>query len=165
MIFNSPAPDSIPDKNFLWKRLFIFLLDGLMCLIICFALAATAGNASTKAICKEEITQMNIQYKEVSSEYDVSLKKYWEFGLYQVDEAKYINDHLDKGENRDEIDKKLDDIKSDISKKLNANQSYKNNYKKVYVVNKMSFVVCMLIPLIAFQLVVPLCTKKRQTLF
>lgn len=166
LIFEDSIRNKKSNRYFIFKRAAVFLLDGLMSLIIYIGLLLSLGNLTTREICKDSVNKMNQEFIKVSEVYNVPVKKEWQFGLIEIDRSKFIKIQVE--EEKLDIEKaveKYNEVNKDINEVLDKNKTYVDESNKFYVVYKIVEVVCMFVPLFVFQFIVPLYTKKKQTLF
>lgn len=148
-----------------WKRMAVFLLDGLSTLILFLVLLFTLGNLCVKQIATNDIQSMNVQYQEICDIYQYPYVQENQYGLIILDRDKIIDDKVESGMSAEKAYEESEKINSEIEKKLSENETYRQAYKNFYLIYNVSNISCMFVSMLIFQLIVPLCTKKGQTLF
>ena len=155
----------LQEKKFsIWKRIFIFLLDGLMSFIVFVLLFNTIGTFLLKQICHNDIDILNTKYQNVceTNNYPYTIDK--QFNLYIFDNAAYIDIKINDGLTVEDAYEESEKKDQEITEILSKDPEYVKSYKKFYSNYKIMIVFDMFIPLLIFQLIIPLFTKKRQTL-
>lgn len=147
-----------------WKRIFIFIIDGCLALIIFLALLYTAGNASIKAINHSEINTINLVYEEVCKEKAIPYKVESVYGFYQIDQNVIINQKVEEGLDIEKAYSYYEEVNTEVNKNLQGYNEYVQAYKRFYSSYIVCNVVCMLIPLFIFEFIIPLFTRKHQTI-
>jgi len=147
-----------------WKRILIFIIDGCLALIIFLALLYTAGNASVKAINHNEINTINLVYEEVCKEKSIPYKVESVYGFYQIDQNSIINQKVEEGLDVEKAYSYYEEVNTWVNKEIQGYDEYIQAYKRFYSSYIVCNVVCMLIPLFVFELIIPLLTRKHQTI-
>lgn len=155
----------LEDRYSIWKRICIFLIDGIMALILFAILLFALGNNVIKGTCKNEIQNLNNEFQNICEENNYPFKEEKLYGLYVIDHDAWIAYCVDEqGLTPEEAYESYERISSEVDNKLAENDIYNNAYKKFYAVYKTNIISCMFISLLILQLIWPLITKKRQTL-
>ncbi len=147
------------------KRMLIYFLDGLAAVIVFFVLLFTLGNFTVRNISKAEIATINLSYAEVCEEYGFPYKIESQYGLTTLDQTRFIEEKEAEGMNSEEIAEAFNEAEERVDEALKKDETYKKAYSRFYSVYVVTVMMCMFVPLLIFQLIVPLCAKKRQTPF
>lgn len=152
-------------KFSVWKRMLIYLLDGLSAMIVFLALLFTLGNFSVRNIAREEIATINRVYVEICEENGFPYQIESQYGLTVLDQSRFIEQKEAEGMDYEAIAEAYNEAEDKINEELKKVESYKEAYSRFYSTYIVTLILCLFVPLLIFQLIVPLCTKKRQTLF
>ena len=152
------------EKYSVWKRLSIFLIDGLTSLITFFIIFFTLGIFSVKSIAYSNIQEMNFISSEIYKRENIDYKPDGQFGIYQIDYDKFIDKEIEKDSDIEKANEKYQETFDKIDKELNENMRYRENYGHFYGIYIATVVSSMLLPLLVFQFLIPLFSKSHQTL-
>lgn len=147
-----------------WKRIFIFLIDALSSFMLFLLLILTIGNYSITEIESNNIKQMNNIYQEICKKENLPINNDNRFKVYEFDFGTYMDELINQGyssEKAYEIYLEKDNL---INEKLSENKEYVQCYNSFYITNKIVDISSMFISLFILQFLIPLLSKKHNTL-
>lgn len=165
MIFDPNNGPVKKDKYFVFKRCISFIIDVLMLAAIYLSLLFSLGHLSIREIAKDNIVKINEIYATTAEAHGMSTTLDPFLGVAELDRKAYIKYEVE--ENGLDVEKAMDkfyEIEKKVNDDLNKNAEYRKYYNKFYITDKIVEICCMLVPLLVFQLIIPLCLRKRQTL-
>lgn len=156
---------NLQEKRYsIWKRLAIFVIDGLMAVVIFILLFISLGKITITKVQSNNINYLNDVYQEICLENDYPILKEKQFGLYVLDENKIIEEQMSLGMDVEQAYAEYEKIDQHIEEILNTNQDYIKASNSLYSFYKIVIILCMFLPLLVLQLIIPLSNKKHQTL-
>ena len=161
---NPSVFENSTQKYSIWKRLFIYLIDGITTLGLAVGLFFSLGNITIPAIAKNEITSLNNMFEQICVEQDVPYKKS-SYGLYRIDGDKYIEILIESEglSEKDATNKYIEKI-NELDDLLSQQEGYDKAFDKFYAIYVINLIGCMCISSLIFQLIIPLTNKRHKTL-
>ena len=151
-------------KYSIWKRISIFLIDGLMSLISFLLLFFALGTFTIEKIATNNIKEMNQYSTAIYIREDLPFEKNWPFYIAELDYDKFIDHEVSKNITVEDANSHYNETIAKIEKELNEIPEYKDAYNKFYLTYITTVLISVSIPLFIFQLVIPITNKKHQTL-
>lgn len=150
-----------------WKRIGIYLLDVLLIAISYVILFFGCSRYCVMAIEKDNINTINEQVVIVLKSENVEQYQQadWQYKLIGIDRNAYLT-YLVEEENM-EVEKafeEYDKLEARCNEKLKNDVLYQNAYRDVEVVHYTFKAISALIPIFIFTFLIPLLTKKTQTI-
>ena len=151
-------------KYSIWKRISIFLIDGLMSFISFLLLFFALGTFCIEKISANNIKEMNDYSTAIYIREDLPFEKNWPFYITELDYDKYIDHEVAKNISVEDANSHYHETVAKVEKELNEIPEYKDAYNKFYLTYITTVLISISIPLFIFQLVIPMTNKKHQTL-
>ena len=146
------------------KRIFIFLIDALSAFILFLSLFLTVGNLTIKEIEKDNISNMNIIFKEICDNENLPYSNNNQYNLYELDYETYMDKLINEGNTSDKAYELYLESENKLNEKLSLNTDYVNYYNSFYITYKLASIISMFISLFLLQFLIPLLSKKNSTL-
>lgn len=144
-----------------WKRLLIFILDGLISLCFYAILFFTIGNFCVKKSANIWIETMNSNYIQVCEEQNYPFVEEKQYGIVSLDEKQFVYQKIQAGQSNEEAYQNYLDVKNKIDSILKQNEQYTQSTSKFYLHYLFEVMLCMFTSLFIFQFVFPLCFKNQ----
>ena len=152
-------------KPSFWKRFGVFFLDAFIVFGVYLGLVYGAGNFALKAATSNEISIIQEEYQTVMVTHGYPYIQEEIFGFYQFDDLGYIKSQMEAGKTYEQAEKAANEASTKIDEEVTKSENYNAAFKTFFAGYNLMRAACMTIPMIIFELIIPVATKKRQTLF
>lgn len=161
---NNPSLYQDSSKKYsIWKRLFTFIVDGLMTVILLTCLFFSLGTLIISNVSKNDINAINEMYVEICNEENLPYKKEI-YGFYRLDEAKYIKILINDGYSEDKAGELSNEKYQKIDELLTLKDGYKTYYQKFHATYFITLFSFTALSTFIFEFLIPILNKKHQTL-
>lgn len=157
-------PEMSNEKISIWKRIFIFLFDFITSAIIALVLLYAVGNPIVSNIAKEDVSKMNVVITNVCEKYSYPTETESLYGLVQIDQEEYMDQKVSENMNGEQAFEEYQKAYNKLHEELNKDLTYAKAYKNFYLKYTFTEILCVFTSLLIFQLIIPLFSKKKQTL-
>lgn len=155
--------DDGKEKFSIWKRMLIFLIDGIMVVGVVIALFLTVCYKSISYFAKNEVNNLNGMYQTLCEQKGVPYKS-GSYGIYRVDNEKYIEILINDGFKEEEAVKKSYEMVDTLDDLMTKEDNYATNFNKFYSIYLLHLTTTIVITTLIFQFIVPISNKKHRTI-
>ena len=152
------------DTLTIWKRLGIFVVDIAISFVTYLIIFVTAGTFLINSVCEENINIANKEYIKVCEELNLPYIQENQYGLYQIDFNTYMDNKVEAGMDSEKAYEKYNEDETNLYNKLKENETYTKAYSSFYLTYMFVAILSMAASLFVFQFMIPLLTKKHQTI-
>ena len=152
------------DTLTIWKRLGIFVVDIAISFVTYLIVFVTAGTFLINSVCEENINIANQEYIKVCEELNLPYIQENQYGLYQIDFDTYMDNKVEAGMDSEKAYEKYNEDETNLYNKLKENEKYTKAYSSFYLTYMFVAILSMAASLFVFQFIIPITTKKHQTI-
>ena len=158
------SPELENERYSIWKRILIFIIEGLTSLLVFIGLLFTLGNFIQRNVAYDEVQTMNYHTSIVLEELNLPSKIENQYGLIEFDQDTFLDLKVEEGLSIESAVEEYNKQSEKVTEELVKIEEYTSSSGSFYAKYITIVISMMFIPLFIFQFLIPLLTKKHQTL-
>ena len=147
-----------------FKRVLIFLIDLLLVLVIYALILFSVGTSLVTKLSVDDVKVVNSEFAKVALKFDVPTLDGGLYGLKVIDMDGIIDSEINSGKTSEDGFNRYNELNNLVNQELVKSEVYKESFNNFYRNYLFINILSMFTSLLIIELIVPLFSKKHQTL-